>query len=339
MKALVMESYKSLTYKEVAKPQISEPTDVLIKVRAVAICGSDVHGYDGSTGRRIPPVIMGHEASGDIVSLGHDVDNFKVGDRVTFDSTIYCGKCDYCVSGRVNLCLNRRVLGVSCDEYTQDGAFAEFVVVPQHIIYKLPDEISYVEGSLTEPASVAAHAFNITPVKLNDSVAVVGSGLIGLLLIQILKASTSGTIVAFDLSENRRKMALQMGADYAFDPTTFSLKDSSFKPFDRVFEAVGATSPIKTATSVVASGGSITLIGNVSPLVELSLQQIVTREITLYGSCAINGEYKKVLDLMGKKKIDVMSLVSKVAPLSEGESWFNRLYNKEEGLLKVVLEP
>ncbi|MGI6467211.1 MAG: alcohol dehydrogenase catalytic domain-containing protein [Sphaerochaetaceae bacterium] len=339
MKALVMESYKSLTYKEVDKPQISKPTDVLVKVRAVAICGSDVHGYDGSTGRRIPPVIMGHEASGDIVAIGPDVEKFKVGDRVTFDSTIYCGKCDYCVSGRVNLCVNRRVLGVSCDEYKQDGAFAEFVVVPQHIIYKLPDEISYIEGSLTEPASVAAHAFNITPVKLNDSIAVVGAGLIGLLLIQILRVSTSGTIVAFDLSENRRKMALQMGADYAFDPTTFSLKESPFKPFDRVFEAVGATNPIKTATSIVASGGSITLIGNVSPTIELSLQQIVTREITLYGSCAINGEYKRVLDLMGKKKIDVMSLVSEVAPLSEGESWFNRLYNKEEGLLKVVLEP
>ncbi len=344
MKALVMESYKQLTFKEVPEPIISNGHDVLVRLRASAICGSDVHGFDGSTGRRIPPVIMGHEAAGEIVQLGDAVSAFKIGDRVTFDSTIYCGTCRYCREGDINLCDNRRVLGVSCNEYRQNGTFAEYVIVPDHIVYKLPEGLPYVEAAMTEPAAVAAHALRITPVGLNESIAVVGTGLIGLLLIQILRTATSGLIVALDTDADRRKTALEFGADIAFDPTDPempALLAQQVGPggVDRVFEAVGATVPIKTAISIVRKGGSVTLIGNVSPLVEIPLQLVVTRQLTLLGSCAISGEYPIVLDLMARKKINVKSLISAIAPLSEGQRWFERLYNREKGLLKVVLEP
>ena len=344
MKALVMESYKELKFKEVPTPSVAGAHDVLVQVKAVAICGSDVHGFDGSTGRRQPPVIMGHEASGEIVAIGSEVRNLHVGQRVTFDSTIFCGTCRYCRTGDVNLCDNRRVLGVSCDEYRQDGAFAEFVVVPDHIVYPLPEGLSFVEAALAEPAAVAAHAFRITPVGLNESMAVVGTGLIGLLLVQILRTSTSGKIIALDTDAKRRESALSFGADAAFDPSDPLLVEKIAKAIgpggvDRVFEAVGATAPIKTAISIVRKRGSVTLIGNVSPSVELPLQQVVTRQISLLGSCAMAGEYPLVLDLMARKKIDVMPLVSAVAPLSEGHSWFTRLYGREPGLLKVVLEP
>ena len=344
MKALVMEKYKHLTFKEVPKPSVAGAHDVLVRVRAAAICGSDVHGFDGSTGRRIPPVIMGHEASGDIVEVGSGVTTVAVGDRVTFDSTIFCGTCRHCRVGEVNLCDNRKVLGVSCDEYRQDGTFAEYVLVPDHIIYPLPEGLSYVEAALAEPAAVAAHALRITPVGLNDTVAVVGTGLIGLLLIQVLKASTSGRVIALDTDAGRRKTAMEFGADAAFDPADPNLAASvasaaGIGGIDRVFEAVGATAPIKTAISIVRKGGSVTLIGNVSPMIELPLQPGVTRQITLYGSCAMAGEYPLVLDLMARKKIDVMPLVSASAPLSEGQQWFERLYAREAGLLKVVLEP
>lgn len=344
MKALVMESYKHLTFKEVPKPSVAGAHDVLVRVRASAICGSDVHGFDGSTGRRIPPVIMGHEAAGEIVALGPAVEKLQVGDRITFDSTIFCGTCRYCRTGDVNLCDNRRVLGVSCGEYRQDGTFAEYVLIPDHIVYPLPEGLSFVEAALAEPAAVAAHAFRITPVGLNDSMAVVGTGLIGLLLVQILRAASSGTIIALDTDGGRRKTALEFGADVAFDPSDPELSSKIATVVgnggvDRVFEAVGATAPIKTAISIVRKGGSVTLIGNVSPTVELPLQQVVTRQVALLGSCAMAGEYPLVLDLMARKKIDVMPLVSAVAPLSEGQQWFERLYNREPGLLKVVLEP
>lgn len=344
MKALVMDAYTHVEYKEVPQPTIQQSKDVLINIKASAICGSDVHGYDGSTGRRIPPIIMGHEASGVVQEIGNEVTACKVGERVTFDSTIWCGYCHYCRSGQVNLCDNRRVLGVSCDEYRQDGTFAEYVVVPEHIIYKIANEVSFTEASLTEPAAVAAHAINITPIKMHDSIAVVGSGLIGLLVIQIVKSQTSGSVIAIDTIESRRMSAIKAGADAAFDPSDplFEQKVKEYvglKGVDRVFEAVGATKPIQSALSIVRKGGSITLIGNVSPTIELPLQKVVTREISLYGSCAISGEYEMVLDMMAKKKINVLQLVSVEAPLSEGKRWFDTLYNKTEDLLKVVLIP
>ena len=142
MKALVLKDYKQLEVTNMPDPEIG-PEEVLVQVKACGICGSDVHGYDGHTGRRIPPLIMGHEASGVIAQKGVNVKQFRVGDRVTFDSTVYCGKCFYCRRGEVNLCDNRNVLGVSCSEYRRHGAFAEYVAVPQHIVYQLPDDLSF----------------------------------------------------------------------------------------------------------------------------------------------------------------------------------------------------
>ncbi|MBC7335058.1 MAG: alcohol dehydrogenase catalytic domain-containing protein, partial [Clostridia bacterium] len=157
MKALVLTAYKQLEIQDVPTPEPGAG-EILVRVRACGICGSDVHGFDGSTGRRRPPIIMGHEASGVVAKIGDGVSRFRPGDRVTFDSTIYCGRCEFCRQGRINLCENRRVLGVSCAEYRQDGAFAEYVVVPEHIAYRLPDSVSFEQAALIEPLSVALHA-------------------------------------------------------------------------------------------------------------------------------------------------------------------------------------
>src|SRR5947209_1500247 len=152
MKALVLKEYKQFEFTDVPVPDIGTE-EVLIQVKACGICGSDVHGMDGSTGRRIPPVIMGHEAAGVISKVGPAVTGWQVGDRVTFDSTIYCGKCYFCRRGEINLCDNRRVLGVSCGDYRQHGAFAEYVAVPQHILYRVPDWLPFSKAALVEPVS------------------------------------------------------------------------------------------------------------------------------------------------------------------------------------------
>jgi L-iditol 2-dehydrogenase len=344
MKALVLEEYGKLVYRDVADPVLRDETDILVRVRAAAICGSDVHGMDGSTGRREPPIIMGHEAAGEIVAVGRGVARFRTGDHVTFDSTEYCGECFYCRRGDVNLCDNRRVLGVSCAEYRRPGTFAEYVVVPERIAYALPGGLDFVEASLAEPAAVAAHAAAITPIGAGDSIVVVGSGLIGLLLIQILRTRAPGILIALDIDPSRRDAAMRFGADHAFDP---ALPDTAARVraltagrgADRAFEVVGATAPIRTAVELVRKGGTVTLIGNLSPTIELPLQSVVTRQIALIGSCAMAGEYPVVLDLMARKKINVRPLISAVAPLSEGAAWFGRLSRREPGLLKVVLEP
>ncbi|HCC56989.1 MAG TPA: galactitol-1-phosphate 5-dehydrogenase, partial [Solibacterales bacterium] len=163
------------------------PQDLLVQVKACGICGSDVHGYDGSTGRRVPPIVMGHEAAGVVAAVGREVKGYQPGDRVTFDSTVSCGHCFFCTRGQINLCDNRQVLGVSCGEYRRNGAFAEFVLVPQNIAYKLPDALAFEHAALIEAVSIAVHAANITPVELGDTAVVVGTGMIGLLALQAIR--------------------------------------------------------------------------------------------------------------------------------------------------------
>jgi L-iditol 2-dehydrogenase len=187
MKALVLEAYNKLVYKNFPDPLVADD-EVLIKVEAVGICGSDVHGMDGSSGRRIPPLVMGHEAAGTIKALGLDVKEWKEGDRVTFDSTIYKLDDWYTRKGLYNLSDGRMVLGVSPGEYRRHGAFAEYVNVPQHILYRIPDKVTFTQASMVEPVAVAAHAVELCPLEWNDTAVVVGAGMIGLFVIQVLRA-------------------------------------------------------------------------------------------------------------------------------------------------------
>ncbi|MDR3077426.1 MAG: galactitol-1-phosphate 5-dehydrogenase [Planctomycetota bacterium] len=343
MKALVLKEYKRFVLEDVPEPEYGAE-DVLIRVKAAAICGSDVHGMDGSSGRRIPPVIMGHEASGVIEKAGSGVRGFKPGDRVTFDSTIFCGKCYFCRRGEINLCDNRKVLGVSCGEYRLHGAFAEFVAVPSHVLFPVDARITFEQAAMVEPLSVAFHALRRSSASLNDTVAVVGAGMIGLLVIQLLRVAGCGRIVAVDMVDARLDLARKFGADLLLR----SDRDDVVKEIqavtggrgaDAAFEVVGMTPTSQLALASVRKGGSVTLVGNIKPMVEVSLQSAVLRQITLYGSCASAGEYPACLDLIASGKVNVDSFISAVAPLSEGDSWFQRLYAAEPGLLKVILKP
>lgn len=343
MKALVLKEYNHLVYEDVPEPVLGT-NDVLVKVIGCGICGSDVHGMDGSTGRRIPPLIMGHEASGVIADIGSDVENIRPGERVTFDSTVYCGTCFYCRRGDINLCDDRRVLGVSCDEYRQNGAFAEFVAVPQHIIYPLPEKIGFEQSAMVEPCSVAFHAVERTSVSTYDTAVVVGAGIIGLLVVQILRAGEWRQIIAIDIEPDKLELACKLGADIGLNPDTEDViarikKMTDQRGADAAFDAVGIDASLKTAIDSLGKGGILTLIGNLASHVNLPLQTVITGEFTLKGSCASRGEYPACLDLIASGAVDVDSLITAVAPLAEGERWFQRLYQKEKGLLKVILEP
>jgi L-iditol 2-dehydrogenase len=348
MKALVLEEYHHLVYRDVSEPAVG-PEDVLVQVRACGICGSDVHGMDGSTGRRIPPVIMGHEASGVIARVGAGVTGWQPGDRVTFDSTIYCGTCPFCRRGLINLCDDRRVLGVSCEEYRQDGAFAEYVAVPQHILYRLPDAVTHKRAVMVEPVSITVHAVGRTPTRLNDTALVVGAGMIGLLVIQVLQAAGCRRIIAVDLDEGRLELARTLGAD-----ATLRADGTGQRQADVVaqvqaltegrgaaiaFEVVGILPTLELATRSLRKGGALTLVGNLVPKTDFLLQSVVTRELTLHGSCTSQGEYPACLDMIAREILNVDALISAVVPLSEGVSWFNRLRRGEAGLLKVILQP
>ena len=289
MNALVLKEYGRFSFEGVAEPELNDQS-VLIDIKACAICGSDVHGMDGSTGRRQPPVIMGHEASGEIVATGADVTEWKAGDRVTFDSTIYCGDCHFCKSGHINLCDNRRVLGVSCDEYRQDGAFADYIAIPQHILYRLPDGADFVQAAMVEPVSIAVHAAKRAALAEGDIAVVVGTGMIGLLVVQVLKAYGCKQVIAVDIDPAKLEVAASMGADVTLNAESVDVPAeittlTGGRGADVAFEVVGATAPITTALESLRKGGKLVLVGNISPKIDLPLQSVVTREITLLGSC------------------------------------------------------
>ncbi len=343
MKALVMEEYGQFAYREVPDPTPG-PGEVLIQVGACGICGSDVHGMDGSTGRRIPPIIMGHEAAGTIVGLGPDVTGWAEGDRVTFDSTIYCGHCWYCRRGLINLCDNRRVLGVSTPAYRQQGAFADLVVVPERVLYRLPEGLSFVPAAMVEALSVAFHAATRVPPALDDSAVVVGAGMIGQLIVQVLRYAGCRQVIAVDLDQSRLDLACRLGATRglrsdADDVPAAVLAVTEGRGADVAFEAVGVTAALDLAIASLRKGGSLALVGNVSPAAEIPLQAVVTGELSLIASCASRLEYPACLDLIARGVVQVDPLISATAPLSEGAAWFDRLYRREPGLMKVILTP
>jgi threonine dehydrogenase-like Zn-dependent dehydrogenase len=343
MKALVLKEYKQFAYENVPAP-VPGPAEVLVAVKACGICGSDVHGMDGSTGRRRPPIIMGHEATGVISGVGHDVTGWAEGDRVTFDSTIYCGHCEFCRRGFINLCDNRRVLGVSCEDYRQNGAFADFVAVPQHILYRVPDGLAFEHAALVEPFAIALHAIRRARPTLNDTVVVVGVGMIGLALVQALSQAGCGRLIAVDIADSRLGLAAKCGAtsiinSSAEDAPAAILRLTQGLGADLAFEAVGVTVTVELTLRCLRKGGVATLVGNVTPKIEFPLQTAVTRELTIYGSCASQGEYPACLDMLARGALRAAPLISATAPLAEGATWFDRLYRKEPGLLKVVLKP
>ena len=339
----MLEEYNHLVYKEVPDPEYG-PDEILIDVKACGICGSDIHGLDGKTGRRIPPLIMGHEAAGIISKVGSNVNDWKIGDRVTFDSTIYRLDDWYTKKGLYNLSDNRRVLGVSCEEYRQQGALAEFVVVPQHILYRIPENVSFNQATLVEPASVAGHALGLTPVSKGDTALVLGMGIIGSFVMQLLKLSGCAKIIAVDLRQERLDMALKLGADIALKSDACDIvaevhHNTNNRGADVAFDAIGISPMVSVAINSLRKGGFLTLIGNLSPHIELPLQSVVTRQIRLQGSCASCGEIPQVLEQISEGKLNVDILISATAPLSEGAEWFKKLYNNEPGLMKVILNP
>jgi L-iditol 2-dehydrogenase len=343
MKALLLSEYKKLNVVDMPTPEIGED-EVLVRVRACGICGSDIHGYDGSTGRRIPPLVMGHEAAGVIERAGAAVDAFKVGDRVTFDSTVSCGKCDFCRQGQINLCDNRMVLGVSCGDYRRHGAFAEYVSVPARILYKLPDSLPFERAALIEAVSIAVHAVSRHVPKPDDAVLVVGSGMIGVLVIQVLREKGCRNIIAVDVDDEKLALATRVGATRTLNAKDIDVPGAvrnltGGQGADASFEVVGHATTVVNAIRSLRKGGTVVLIGNLSPKVEIPLQEVVSREISVLGSCASSGEIPECIDLLARGAVDVDPLISLRASLDEAPGLFERLYGGDKRLMKVIIQP
>jgi L-iditol 2-dehydrogenase len=276
--------------------------------------------------------------------VGSAVTGFRPGDRVTFDSTVYCGKCFFCLRGQVNLCDKREVIGVSTPAFRRMGAFAEFVTVPARIAYTLPDNMPFAHAAMIEAVSVAVHAVSLTHIAMDDTVVVVGAGMIGLLTLQAARLAGAGRIIVLDVDDTRLELARSLGATHTYnsrddDVVPRIIEQAHGRGADAAFECVGSTIPVKQALDSVRKGGTVTLVGNIAPTVELGLQSAVTRQIRLQGSCASSGEYPACISMIARGAIQIDPLITAVVALEDGPSWFDRLYNREPGLLKIVLEP
>lgn len=388
MKALVLTAPCEFNYDTSFPDPAPGAGEVLVKIKACGICGSDIHGMDGRSGRRQMPIVMGHEAAGEIVEVGEGVTDWKVGDRVTFDSTEYCGDCEECDAGYVNLCPDRKVLGVSPGSYRRHGCFAEMIVLPERILYRIPETLSFEKAAFAEPVSIALHAVNLADgIEVGEAFAdecedgdcgscgdgcghdhsqaeeghvhgedcshedvrggvavVVGAGLIGLLVIQALKARGWERVIAVDLDDKRLELSKTLGADDAFNAKQENLamhlrEITGGDGADASFEVVGAAAPVDLAIRCVRKGGQVILVGNLQASTPFPLQEVVTRQITLRGSCSCAGEYPEAIRRIEDGSIQVEPLLSAVVPLEEGAGWFQRLYDNKEGLMKVVLTP
>lgn len=329
MRALQLVAPSTLSVVDLPQPAPG-PGEVRLRVRACGICGSDLHGMDGGSGRRIPPLVMGHEASGVVDAVGEGVSAWRAGDRVTFDSTVWCGECGYCREGRVNLCDSRQVVGVACAEFRRDGAFAEYVTLPQRILHRLPEGLSFEEAAFAEPVGVALHAVRRAGDVAGASVLVVGAGLIGLLVVQALKRAGAARVIAVDLDAGRLKLAAELGAEEMIVAGTAPVPE-----VDVAMEVVGAAATVDLALRSVRKGGRVVLVGNLAPSVPLPLQIVVTRELDVLGSCAIAGEYPEALAAIASGAIRVQPLVSASMDLEEGVRAFE--VAKASGSLKVLI--
>jgi len=338
MKGLVYHGEEVLKWEDVEDVS-PKKNEVKIKVMAAGICGSDVHGYQGITGRRIPPMIMGHEFSGVVREVGSDVDTLKPGDRVAPFPMDYCGTCISCQKGDVQFCPDKKQFGV----LTVDGAFAEYICVPAKVCYKLSERVSFSAGSTIEPLAVAYRGVQHAGDIEGKNILIVGSGTIGLMLVACVKVKNPAKIIVTDLSKTRLDVAQKMGADITVNPSESDIKEAiqantDGHGVDVSFEAVGITPACVQSLENLRIGGTSVWLGQGKKTVEIGMLDIVTRELNVSGSFTYGLDaFKSAVDMLNQGKIDVGPIISKEAPMDQGAEWFEKLKKPDE-LVKVILK-
>ena len=338
MKALVYGGPWTMTLEDVPDPQPSAG-ELLVDPVAVGICGSDVHGFIGKTGRRKPPMIMGHEFSGTVTGVGPGVSRFGIGDAVVVSPIQACGVCANCRAGLTNICTQRHVLGVDIA-----GAYADRLVIQESMAYPKPASLSWRRAAMSEPLAVALHAVEITPIRLMETVAIVGAGTIGLLTLLAARLKGAGRVIVTDMMPHRLELARQLGAHLAInvkeqDPVQ-AVKDlTGGLGADVTFEAVGFGPTVQQALALTRTGGHVTWIGNSAQMIELNMQEIVTRELTVRGAYGFNREFAAAIQAIATGRIDVDPLIERIAPLADGPQIIHDLAAGVLDLAKVILEP
>ena len=336
MKAAVWYGGKDIRIEDVPTPKIKDD-EVLVRVKAVSICGSDVHAYRGVSKRRTPPLVMGHEFSGEIVKLGKSVKGFKEGKRVVVEPILTCGICRLCRLGRSNICENMRLVGLHLS-----GAFSEYVSIPASNCHTLPDTVSFEEASLVEPLAVAVHAVTLASLETDEDVCILGSGAVGLMTLQVVNDIGAEKLFVIDTLEYRLDLAKKLGATRTInakkeDPVKEVLAHGGV---NTVFEAVGLQKTVQQTLSMVQKGGKVVIIGMLDAMMELDMLDVTVKEIEIRGSYGYTSkDFKQALTLITKGKVEVKPLITHVLPLHDIAKGFDMLSQGSENVIKVVLKP
>jgi L-idonate 5-dehydrogenase len=323
MKSYLLHGKQDLRLEERPIPEVL-PHQVLIRVRRVGICGSDVHYFwHGYIGSFVPkrPFALGHEFSGEVVEVGREVQTLRPGQAVAVDPSMPCGTCSYCRGGRYNLCENMKFLGsASCDPHL-DGAFGEYVPVPAVNCLPIPEALSYGEAAMLEPLSVAVHAVRRAGTVAGQAVLITGAGTIGQLVLIVARAFGADKIVVSDIDAFSREFALQRGADAVLDPREATMEkeamDASAIGFDVVFEATGVPSALSNALRLARRGGTVVQIGSLPADVPIPANLIMAKELTVAGSFRSAHEFSMALNLAAAKRIDLRPLITATFPYAE----------------------
>lgn len=320
------------------KPQKGE---VLLKVRACGICGSDVHGSLGLTGRRIPPMTMGHEFSAEVEELGENVGTVKVGESVIVQPINFCGECLNCRQGLTNMCLNKKFFGV----LTVDGAMAEYVSVPAKLLYQLPQEKSYAVGALTEPYAVAYGSVKKAGELENKDILIVGAGTIGLCILQLVKLHHPKQIIVCDLSDARLKTAKELGADQTINPKNENFMEAVSKytdglMIDTSFEAVGVEPTANQSVKALKIGGTAVWVGMSQKEMQINMQDVVCSARRIIGSFNYtHEEFGEVVDLIASGKMESEKLITETVSLEQAPAAFTALHEHPDEYIKVIIDP
>lgn len=344
MFAAVLHGAKTIRIENQPSPEL-KPGMVILRVRRAGICGSDLHYFEhGYCAAFVPtrPFILGHEFAAEVAALGDGVESVKVGTRVTVNPARACGFCEYCRSGRGNLCRKTIMLGSASTKPPTDGAFAEYVTVRADQCHVLPSEVDDALGAMLEPFAVALHAVKRAGSVSGKRVLVAGGGPIGLLVAMAARTYGAAPVALSDILPARRETARKLGADVTLDPSAKDLaeqvREIAGDGFDIVFEASGAKPALRQSFDLVRPGGTIVQIGTLgTDDIPIPANQLMVREINYVGSMRYGNVFDEAIRLIAAKRIDLRPLISGVVPLAEVDKAMKLAADKNNAL-KVQLE-
>ena len=339
MKALRLESIGNLFVREVEKPAPG-PDDLLVRVEACGICGTDRHLLHGEFPSK-PPVTIGHEFSGIVEATGTDVRGFEVGDRITGDPNISCGRCPQCMAGRVNLCRNLEAIGIQ-----RDGGLAEYVVVPQKQAFGIPLDLDPLHGAFCEPLACCLHGIDMAEIKTGSSVVVLGGGVIGLLTVQLARLAGATTVILSTRQETKRRLAEEIGATATVDPSSADIIETITGPaglvpggVDAVIECAGVPETMQQTMRLAKAGGTVVILGVMPQGAKIEIEpfDILFRELRVLGSFINPFVHRRAADLVASGAVKVDKLISRTVTLDEACEVIRRPAGPGE--VKVLVVP